>query len=159
MSSNSGLAQDSSVIVDKSYMVAERFSEPPLTTLFPTRFASPSAAMFSAEDFVGIPGYGPNVARAAATQAANEQTADNMALMMAAAFGARVTINYGGQVFYYVYDKARKVFKLQKPSFEDVVEIYQLSANASLQLTPVETPEKKEETPDKGKETEDKVKS
>ena len=137
MSSNSGLAQERSVLVDKSYMVAERFSELPLTTLFPTLFAFPSEAMFGAADFAGTPGYVPNVA----ARAANEQTADNMAMMMAAALGARVTINFGGRVFYYVYDTARKVLKLETPtSFEDTVETFQLSANASLPATPVETP-------------------
>ena len=89
----------------------------------------------------------PNFAHAAAAQAANEQTADAMVMMMTVAYGVRVSINMGGRLVRYVYDKAKQVFKEDKPTFEDIVETYQFSANASLLQTPHDTPEN--ETDDK----------
>ena len=115
-------------------MVAERFSEFPFAIVVSTPSASRSQAM----DFVGT-GFVQNVA----AQAANGQTADAMVMMMAVAYGVRIAIRYGGRLVYYVNDKAKTVFKEDKSSFEDAVETYELSANVSLQPTPIDTPEKR----------------
>ena len=122
--SNSGLAQDLSVTVDKIHMVAER-----LLDLRSPIFSLPSQRRAQAMEFT--PSYVHNVA---------EKNLETIAMMAGAAMTAKVTFNVGGKIICYIYDKARELWVEEKPKPRDyAVETFQLSGTASLLESPATT--------------------
>ena len=105
------------------------------------------------ENFVGIPGYGPNQAQ----HEANVQSFERMALLAATALIARVTMNVGGKILCFVFDKVKKAWIEEQPKPLDyAVETFQLSGTASLLASPspteeISTVEKDEENMQKDK--------
>ena len=86
-------------------------------------------------------GFLPNFEHNLAARAAMEQTVEDVVVLAAAAMTARVTFNMGGQVVNYVFDKVKKLWtKEPPPSFDDMVETYNLSNTVSLMESPAGSP-------------------
>ena len=86
-------------------------------------------------------GWTPNFEHALAAQAAMQQTVNDVAVLAAAALTARAIFNMGGRMVNYVFDKVKKLWTIEPPpSFDDMVETYNMSSTVSLMASPIGSP-------------------
>ena len=132
--SNSGLAQEPIVLVDKTHMVAER-----CLSLRCQAFSPPASRAEPAMSFDGT----PNFVMTAQRVAQNEQNVETMAMMAGAAITARATFIMAGRTVNYIWDKAKNMWCEEKPTpLSMAVETYQMSSSVSLLTSPITSPKK-----------------
>ena len=102
--SNSGLAQDQSVLVDKTHMVAERF----LSLRLPSFSSTPSPFASRTMEHLFVRNF--------QVAGEEEKSFEAMAMMAAAALTACATFNIGGTIVNFVWDKAKRAWKQEKNS-------------------------------------------
>ena len=130
------MAQELCVLVDQTRMVAERFQGLRSPVFSPAAFLA--LGKMVAEGFVGTPSFEHNMA----AQITAEQNVEDIALLAAVVLTARVSINLGGQIISYVWDKVQKTWTRVAPqNFDDVVETCNLSNSVSLGPLPVGSPD------------------
>ena len=135
--SNSGLAQALSVLVGKSYMVADRI----LDARSPG-FTHPSAHPSSTMDFAWTPNFEATMLH----KQMQEEQFQQLSLLCDAGFLAKYIWNKSGGMVNYIWDKAKNMLVEEVPEeFGVLCETYNLSNSVSMQPPPSQSPEKQEE--------------